>query len=181
MSQIKKSIGSLAAIAALVANHQTSAITNISPIVNQDASLSADVDGDGTDDFWLNSGLLLEPAGVIQNTATFDGSTLFTFFEGDVINSSWPFQTFADLSSIVGSGPTYIGIRFDRSGSTHLGYLLIDLPTNLPEEGTIIGGGWESDPGDGVLIVAVPEPGHVALFGGALALAVAAVRRRRRS
>ena len=51
----------------------------------------------------------------------------------------------------------YMGVEFQRAGSTHYGWVLLNIAGNYPS-GTIESWAWEARPGVPILAGAVPEP-----------------------
>lgn len=63
----------------------------------------------------------------------------------------------------------YMGVEFQRAGSTHYGWVLLNVAPDYPA-GQIEAWAWETRPGEAILAGAVPEPSTWALLvaGGVL-------------
>ena len=57
----------------------------------------------------------------------------------------------------------YMGVEFERSGSTYYGWVLLNVAPDYPA-GTIEAWAWETRPGEPILAGAVPEPSTRALL-----------------
>lgn len=179
MQHLKKSLGSLAAVAALAPTQQATAATVFSTFSNVPAVTTIDIDGNGVDDFDLNSSGGLEPlVGGNETAVDLSSDPLFFTPNSSSVNGSFNFASFPDISSVIGEGATYLGVRFDREGTTHYGYLAFDIPTTF-NTGTLLGGGWETIPLNGASVKPVPEPATFTMLAGGLALLTASRRRRK--
>lgn len=120
--------------------------------------------GDGT--FNLQTGYVA--AGSTEGTPT-DPETL--------LNPNWTVDS-----------PGYFGFRFTKNAQTHYGWGVMEIDqlndTGLPASGqgfVITNAYYETTPGLGIQVTAVPEPSSIALLGmGAAGVAAWKVRRKRR-
>ena len=181
MQHLKKSLGSLAAVAALAPTQQATAAIVFSTFSNVPAVGNIDIDGNGVDDFSLNSsGGLFGLLGPNATAVDLSSDPIFFIPDSSSVNGSFNFESFPDISPVIGDGSTYLGVRFDRGGDTHYGYLAFDIPTTF-NTGTLLGGGWQSTPLDGASVKPVPEPATFTLLAGGLTLMTASRRRRKPS
>lgn len=192
MSRSLSSLGSLAALATLVASTESHAFVfdaSFSNVVLGFGDNFFDLDGNGSDDLnvnvYLNDGLgVLFPVNgsaytVVENTSQAD-----PLFPGDVVDNSGFYNGFASMEGLLNAEPSIVGVRFWREGELHFGWVAFDFSSGQIEGSTVLFGAWESTPGLGITVgvTAVPEPGHFALIGGlATGLALLVRRRSRRS
>ena len=118
MPLLKKSLGSLAAVAALAPAQEAAAATIFSPFSNVPSVGTIDIDGNGSIDFNLNPQGALE--GLLANNGTAaNGFNPEIFPPGfSSVNSSFTFNQSQNISSVISPDPKYIGVRFDRAYST---------------------------------------------------------------
>jgi|GEM_PF-4898674 len=106
---------------------------------------------------------------------------------GMTIDGTSTFNTGSPSATAFGTGiDTYFGFRFRNEGpdlsvstddTVHYGYALINLPlATLTQNGTLISYAFESTPGVGITIPAIPEPTTLSVLAAAGLLAT---RRRR--
>lgn len=104
------------------------------------------------------------------------GGALRTVYSSVLFGGTWP-----------GGDPTattgFAGVRFDRGGDTHFGWIRMQLQNGAggqPTSLTIVDWAWEDTAGTALAAGQVPEPSSVALLGMGVA-GLAALRRRRRA
>lgn len=86
----------------------------------------------------------------------------------------WIFGEFIDTDPLTWR---YVGVKFERNGATHYGWVALNGYSRVGESIYVHGWAYESEPGVGLIAGQVPEPGSVFLLAGAgLGLAM---RRRR--
>lgn len=187
---MKNSIGSLAALAAFVAPalaiplpDPVSASFHHEPVSLEGGSETTtyfDIDGDGANDFFVygnyGDGLRL---GVVGDTLRSASPLAY----GDLF---FPEDATADWTAMIWSGESvYWGFSFVTgeigSQTTHAAWVLFD--TN-PANPMIVGGGWQTEPGQPVVVGSpspIPEPASFATLAGAAMLTGALATRRRRA
>ena len=102
--------------------------------------------------------------------------------EGSLINSGANFNSYADFSSFTGDingSIAFAGFLFQRDAQTHYAWLEFSFADETFSSGTLIGGAWESQANTAISAGAIPEPSQFALVGGAFALSLIGLRRRR--
>jgi len=154
------------------------------------ASAILDLDSDSNNDIKFNvesknswgADLVVNATGVYGGGAIGPGP-VSNLAPGYSVNSggvfSWNWLAYS--SGALGQFPGitgYIGVSFGNAGGTHYGWIQVSVPANA-DGITIIDYAYETDPGIGILVGAVPEPGSAGLVGLGL-LAMGAGRSRRR-
>ena len=179
---MKNSIGSLAALAAfaipavLDAATQVAAFDNVTLPYENSGSVDFDLDGDGTQDFYVFSNSIfvgLEAYG--DNLFTSGPVTYGSFISTADPNTSFLLLEEVDTPPSFGTG--YLGLTFMTGGQPHIGWILLDY-SGVPK--LAVSGAWESDAGQSISVGAIPEPATTAALSGAGALILALGMRRRR-
>ena len=181
---MKNSIGSLAALAAFTipaameAAPAAASFSNLALPYDTAGSVDVDMDGDGTNDFYIFSNSVFVRLEAYDNTMFTDTPRSF----GSLVSTGDPNTSSLELEEVgvPSIGASYFGISFTRSGQTHTGWLLLDF-TGDPK--LAVSGAWETVVGESISVgSAVPEPSAAAALAGAAALVVATrTRSRRRS
>ena len=179
---MKNSIGSLAALAAFAvpavveAAPQVASFGNVALPYETSGAIDFDVDGNGTNDFYVFSNSIFVGLEAYGSTLFTDSAVSF----GSVVSTGDPTTQFLLLEEVgvPSIGTSYFGISFTRDAQTHTGWVLFDF-TGDPK--LAVSGGWESAAGQSISVGAVPEPSAFAALAGAGALAVVCFRRRRKS
>lgn len=180
---MKNSIGSLAALAAFAipasmeAAPVAASFTNLALPYDTSGSVDIDLDGNGTNDFYVFSNSIFVGLESYGDTLFTDSPQSF----GGLVSTGGPTTLFLLLEEVgvPSIGTSYFGISFTRSGQTHTGWLLLDF-TGDPK--LAVSGAWESVAGESISVgSAIPEPSAVAAMAGAGALVLALGRRRRRT
>lgn len=182
------SLGSLAALAGVVALPETSAQIISSPILNVPLNDSGythfNLDGNETNEFsvYVNDGDAFSTLNASPGTLFYRDSgsaTAAALDVGDTVDASGVFNSSSDFSLFLNQGVNHLGIAFEREGATHYGWLAFDFPTDQYGDGVALYGAWQQTAGAGLTISAVPEPAETAMAGG-LFVGVAALFHRRR-
>ncbi|MBS0632048.1 MAG: PEP-CTERM sorting domain-containing protein [Verrucomicrobia bacterium] len=187
---LRPALGSLAAMAALSlapSAHAQVTLSSIShvTVVNSDLR-SFDIDGDGTDDFWVNTTFatptLAPTDGANTVYSVFDnsvGETLQLFANGDTIFANGGTSTELGFDLFTGS-TGYVGVNFQRGGQSFAGWVLFDLTAGNGDV-VIDSAGWQATYGADIAAGAtpVPEPATTAATAGVLAGLAVWLRRRR--
>lgn len=175
---MKNSIGSLAALSAVVAPAFVEAAPQVADFANVPVSLSDgtpidfDIDGDGTQDFFVYGNF-----GSGLRVAVYS-PTLRSASEVAFGNNFAPADATLNGDTVVWTDdPAYYGFSFVTGGQTHAAWVHFDTNTAAP---VVSGGAWEMTPGASIQVGAIPEPASVAALAGVGALLGAAARRRRR-
>lgn len=188
---LRKSLGSLAAVAALSAPSvapatiQVSALSNIS--LPNSGSYAIDIDGDTITDFTINpqlgfiEGIFFNGGpdnAVAANGGGLGAATLYG--AGQSVSGTLDFNAGqVDMSSFHNSSFAYLAFTFNVGSSERYGWMQFSFPE--PDDllnGTLHAAAWE-DSGAAIATGAVPEPAHAAVGGGLLAGILAFLRRRR--
>jgi len=183
---MKHSLGSLAAVAALAATTSTEAVVIVSNFSNVDISsgvTEVDIDGNGQVDFEINSSFA-EIASFTGGEIVVDGTfiSMAPLTEGSLINSGANYNSAANFNSFTGDingSIAFAGFLFQRDAQTHYAWLEFSFADETFSSGTLIGGAWESQANTAISAGAIPEPSQFALVGGAFALSLIGLRRRR--
>jgi len=187
---LRKSLGSLAAVAALStpavapATIQVSALSNIN--LPDSGSYNIDVDGDSLTDFSIDaaneniSGSFINGAGYNSISATLSGPIpAIVYNSNETVDAGLTYNDSADMGGFINSGTSYLAFSFFVGGSTRYGWMEFTLPFGSDlTDGTLNAIAWE-DSGASIQTGAVPEPAHAAIGGGIIAGLLAFFRRRR--
>lgn len=191
---LRPALGSLAAMAALSlapAAHAQATLSSISHVtVAADDLRYFDIDGDGTDDFWVNNTFAtptLSPADGSNNAiysvfANGIGQTIQPFAFGETIFTNGGTSAEFGFDLFTGSSG-YVGVNFERGGQTYAGWVLFDLTAGSGGDVVIESAGWQATYGADITAGAatpVPEPATTAA-GLGLAAGLAAWLRRRKA
>ncbi len=186
---MKNSIGSLAALAAFAAPAFAAPLpppvaadfSHVPVSLSDTTPIDFDIDGDGTDDFYVygNFGNGLH---IIAHGAT----TFSDGFSGGLTADSESFPndiSFSGNTVIFSDETVYLGFSFTAgsTGQAHAAWVLFDTNSAAP---MVVGGGWQTIQGEHVVVgtpSAVPEPASFAALAGLGVLAGALATRRRRS
>lgn len=184
-------LGSLAALASLVASPDASAQLTLSSLSDMDLSdynngvLALDIDGDSVTDFnisvYNSFSADLNPLG--SNAVVGSGGLLDVKSLGDTIHMDLNYNSYGSFDNFVSGGSQYVGVQFDISGNTHYGWLEFDFPSIHFIQGSLVSAAWQATPGHSATISAtsaVPEPADAGLLAGLFAAFAGFFRRRRR-
>jgi hypothetical protein len=204
---MKKSLGSLSAIAALCATAgPVDAAVVVSSTINNEVIIntgttpfdyvqsSYDINGDGEDDieFFSNSALmeLNHNSSNTQRTLymTSSPNNLRNFSFGELVDVNASTSTYAfDEPNFFQNGTVYMGFLFDTgSGNYHAGFLEFEVSLDSSNGGvfdksgdsvTLVSATWEAISNTSITVGSIPEPSTALLTLGGLAGA-AFLRRR---
>ena len=184
-------LGSLAAVAAMVAVGEAVALTPppsdirvSTTIVNTTLTngLRLDIDGDSTSDFTINfsNSAELRINGGASNRSGDSGTSVgfgynFTqaFAPGTPIGSGAQWAAITTLASAYNAGGPgtnfYAGFQFNIGAATHYGWIQFSIPSrSSPFTGaTAVAAAWQNTAGLGINAGAVPAPGAIAAILGA--------------
>jgi len=154
---MKQTIGSVSALIALSAatasaNIVAAPFSNVELNLADNVTIGIDMDGDGADDFdlsyyWENPGASLI-AGVGTNEIVVADSLPRRYGLGTLVEIVDTGANAACWTNLVGEGVSWVGVKFQSGGQTHLGWIQFYLPDS--STGYLVRGAWENIPGNSI-------------------------------
>ncbi len=185
MKNLRKPLGTVAALVALATTaHASMVISSFSNVAlpgNQ--SVPVDIDGDLTTDFsvdlveGVNSSFLeIDPAG--SNLIATNSGDLRFYSLGDTVAASDPNLSANLTTGNITSANFYVGVSFSQNSQMNTAWMEFNFDSL--GTGTLVNAAWQNVPGQDATIAAVPEPAVTGLAAGLMAGWLAWRRRRNR-